>query len=315
MTTLAAPASLPMVLTEVEVESVERLSTSFVRLTLRGAGLPDVGVAGPLWDQRFKLIVPHANGAITTVVDADEGWLGSWMDRPVEERGHMRTYTVRALVGEGESRRLVVDVVIHPGVSGPGADWAAAAEVGSRAVALLPRTGYPFGGIEFAPPVGADLLLVGDETAVPAVCAILELLPDEARGAAFLEVPYADDIQDVRRPAGVEVTWLAREGRAHGAPLTEAVLDRLGGAPTHSDTTDPSQVDPELWETPTWSSSGEPLQGSGLTEGPYARMHAWIAGESTMVTGLRRHLVKELGVDRSQVAFMGYWRRGVAMKS
>ena len=43
--------------------------------------------------------------------------------------------------------------------------------------------------------------------------------------------------------------------------------------------------------------------------------YAWIAGESRVVTGLRRHLVKELGFDRRQVAFMGYWRRGVAMRS
>ena len=33
------------------------------------------------------------------------------------------------------------------------------------------------------------------------------------------------------------------------------------------------------------------------------------------MTGLRRHLVNELGFDRSRVAFMGYWRRGVAMRS
>ena len=59
MTTLAAPATLPMVLTEVEVTAADRLSTSFVRLTLAGAGLADVGVDGPLWDQRFKLVVPH----------------------------------------------------------------------------------------------------------------------------------------------------------------------------------------------------------------------------------------------------------------
>jgi NADPH-dependent ferric siderophore reductase len=43
--------------------------------------------------------------------------------------------------------------------------------------------------------------------------------------------------------------------------------------------------------------------------------YAWIAGESTVVTGLRRHLVNELGLDRGRVAFMGYWRRGVAMRS
>jgi NADPH-dependent ferric siderophore reductase len=34
-----------------------------------------------------------------------------------------------------------------------------------------------------------------------------------------------------------------------------------------------------------------------------------------MVTTLRRALVNELEVDRSRVAFMGYWRRGVAMRS
>lgn len=44
------------------------------------------------------------------------------------------------------------------------------------------------------------------------------------------------------------------------------------------------------------------------------RCYAWIAGESKVVTGLRRHLVTELGMDRSQVAFMGYWREGVAMR-
>lgn len=44
--TVAAPSSLPMVLTEVEVTAVSRLSPSFVRVTLAGAGLGDVGVDG-----------------------------------------------------------------------------------------------------------------------------------------------------------------------------------------------------------------------------------------------------------------------------
>ena len=48
----------------------------------------------------------------------------------------------------------------------------------------------------------------------------------------------------------------------------------------------------------------------GGVEGTYA----WIAGESSVV-GLRRHLVKELGFDCRQVAFVGYWRRCVAMTS
>ena len=43
--------------------------------------------------------------------------------------------------------------------------------------------------------------------------------------------------------------------------------------------------------------------------------YAWIAGESWLVKALRRSLVNELGLERAQVAFMGYWREGVAMKS
>ncbi|MEA5119320.1 MAG: SIP domain-containing protein, partial [Propionicimonas sp.] len=41
-------------------------------------------------------------------------------------------------------------------------------------------------------------------------------------------------------------------------------------------------------------------------------LYAWIAGESGVVTTLRRHLVRDLGLARSQVAFMGYWRIGRA---
>jgi NADPH-dependent ferric siderophore reductase len=321
---VSTAVALPMVLAEVSVASVERLSPSFVRLTLAGDALADIGVDGPWWDQRFKLVVPAAGGALTSVADADETWLSTWLERPVEERGHMRTYTVRSVLGTGLDTRVVVDVVVHPGASGPGADWATSATVGARAVALLPRRGVPFGGIEFIHAPNTDHLLVGDESAVPAVCAILEQLPADVRGAAFLEVPVAEDIQDVRRPAGVSLTWLPRGDRGHGEALHEAVLAHVGGvdAPVPAEV---DEVDPDLWETPTWSSSGESLEvPEDGTEDPVSppaagglspHFHAWIAGESTMVTGLRRHIVKDLGIARSRVAFMGYWRRGVAMKS
>ena len=69
---------------------------------------------------------------------------------------------------------------------------------------MAPRRGFPYGGIEFTPFPGADLLLVGDETAVPAICTVLEQLPADATGTAFLEVPVAGDVQAVRSPAGVE---------------------------------------------------------------------------------------------------------------
>lgn len=305
--------SLPMVLAEVEVAAVTRLSPSFVRLELASPQLADLGIDGPWLDQRFKLVVPHAGGALAPVRDADESWWTTWAERPVEERGHMRTYSVRDVLGTGTDTRLVVDIVVHPaaGEHGPGSDWAIAARPGDRAVVAAPRRGVPFGGIEFAPPADTRLLLVGDETAVPAICRILADLPADAAGAAYLEVPHHLDVQDVRRPAGVSITWLVRDDAPHGARLHAAVLEHLDLEPVAPVEVD--DVDPTLWETPTYSSSGEPLPaGSGRLADD---LYAWIAGEAGMVTGLRRHLVKELGVDRRQVAFMGYWRRGVAMRS
>lgn len=316
-TVTTSGAVLPMVLAEVEVVSAERISPSFVRVVLGGDGLADVGVDGPLLDQRFKLVVPGPGGELASVADADETWLATWSARPVEERGHLRTYTVRRLEHTATGTRVVVDIVVHEGgESGPGAAWALGARPGTRAVVVMPRRGHPFGGIEMDPPPGAELLLVGDETAVPAVCSVLECLADDARGAAYLEVPHASDVQDVRRPAGVEVTWLVRGSRPHGQAVHEAVLAHLG-APIDvpPGPLDPAAVDPDVWETPTWSSSGEPVdEEPPAHEHRLAGLYAWVAGESAMVTALRRHLVRELGVDRRQVAFMGYWRRGDAMR-
>ena len=142
----------------------------------------------------------------------------------------MRTYTVRRVAGEGAETRLAVDIVVHPdhGDIGPGCAWAARATVGDRLVLMAPRRGEPFGGIEFDPGTARRLLLVGDETAVPAICATLEQLPWNATGAAFLEVPTAADVLPVQHPEGVRVVWLARDGDAHGARLQAAVLAHLG---------------------------------------------------------------------------------------
>ncbi len=316
-----ATHDLPMLLEEVEVRRVERLSPSFVRLELGCPAFAELGVDGPWWDQRFKLIVPHApDAALPSFEDADASWFGTWLERPVEERGVMRTYTVREVRGSGADTRLVVDVVLHAdGEVGPGAAWAARAAVGDRAVVLAPRRGQQFGGIEFTPGGAQRVLLAGDETAVPAITSILSQLPPEAHGAAFLEVPHAEDVQSVVHPEGVQVTWLPREGAELGALLHAAVLTHLGCAadPAAGDVAE-DEVDPELWETPTYSSSGEEVLEPAALEAPADvrdGLYLWIAGESRVVTGLRRALVTDHGFDRRQVAFMGYWRRGVAMKS
>jgi NADPH-dependent ferric siderophore reductase len=314
--TMTATHALPMILDEVEVVAVERLSPTYVRVGLGGSVLADFGVDGPLYDQRIKLVFPNAAGALPSFEGADEAWYATWLALPASERGHMRTYTVREVRGSGARTRLVVDFVLHldEGATGPGSAWASRAAVGDRLVLVAPRKGQPFGGIEFAPGGARLLLMAGDETAVPAVCSILEDLPAAARGIAFLEVPDPADAQEVDHPAGVEVIWLPRRGKPLGARLHAAVLDYLGAG--RRALVEPEDVDPDLWETPGYSSSGDDVDPSRSGDGRrYDDLYAWIAGEAGVVTALRRHLVKELGMDRRQVAFMGYWRRGVAMRS
>ena len=310
-------STLPLLLEEVEVRRVERLSPSFVRVELGSPALADLGVEAPWYDQRIKLVFPgEPGGPPPSFAGADESWYATWLERPPAERGHMRTYSVRGVVGTGEDTRLVVDFVLHAdGAHGPGGDWAERAAVGDRVVTLAPRRGEFYGGIEFEPDDASRLLLVGDETAVPAVAAILEQLPAGSRGAVFLEVPLAADVLTLEHPDGVTVRWLPREGGPRGETLHAAVLAHLGTDVRPAEVGD-EEVDPDLWETPLFSSSGEPLDGEARIAGhDWDGLYAWIAGESKVVTGLRRALVKDLGVDRHQVAFMGYWREGVAMKS
>lgn len=316
----------------VTVTSVERLSPSFVRVEFGGDALADLGVDGPWYDQRIKLAFPVEGGPDPAGPPPGEGpWYQRWRELPLEERGHLRTYSVREVRGSGSATRLVVDLVLHlaEGASGPASHWAARARPGDRLVLAGPHRGSPWGGIEFAPPAGTGrLLLAGDETAVPAASRILADLPGDARGAAFLEVPLPGDQLDVEAPAGVAVHWLPREGGAHGAALTAAVLDHLGldgaaaavpGAPGGATTagaadapsTATETVPEQVWETPTYSTSGEdPAETSAGLPGLYA----WIAGESGTVTALRRRLLAA-GVARHQVAFMGYWRLGAAARA
>ena len=80
--------------------------------------------------------------------------------------------------------------------------------------------------------------------------------------------------------------------------LADGTVGR-GAAPSGASTGEFEEVDIDhtiLWET---------------TEG-HGPFYAWLAGEAGVITTLRRHLVKELGVDRKQVSFMGYWRKGRA---
>lgn len=306
---------------DVTVSRVTRLCPSFIRITFTGDDLHLFADNGR--DQRIKFLLPAPCGGWEYLDRQNPDWFTSWRALPEERRNPLRTYTVRAV--RQDMREVDVDIVLH-GDTGPASRWANGAKPGTPLVIMGPNaayTGGSHGGLEFNPPAGSHaLLLAGDETAVPAIAAICESLPEDAIGEVFLEVPHREDRWTLVAPAGVRITWLPREEREHGDVLVPAVkeaADRLlaMGVRPSSDAPlvpEPLDLDGELpdvdidaeilWEVPV-DAAGHPLAQDTV-------LYAWLAGEAGSIKTLRRYLVSEKGVDRKAVAFMGYWRRGRA---
>ncbi|KNC18439.1 sialic acid transporter [Arthrobacter sp. RIT-PI-e] len=330
----------PMVLAfDVVVTRVQQLGANFRRITFGGAGLEAFGVAGDTLDLRIKVIIPSAGRPcpdIASLMRRDDAgsWYQLWLGMDAEERGAMRTYTVRNSRCRGATPEIDVDFVLHlddDGRGGPAAEWAAAARpgdavcvIGPNAAAAQCATAGAYGGGEGRPGLAQHVLLAGAETAVPAISSILESLPEHIGGHAFLEVPDARDFQDIATRSSVTVTWLSRGEAVHGEALDAAVRDAvrvpgwvsLAGPGGAQGGTEPEDVDIDgtiLWETPQRLEAAV-VQSTVNPERPPGTQpfYAWIAGEAAVVRGLRRYLVRDVGVDRKQVAFMGYWRKGRA---
>lgn len=297
------------------VHRIEPLSPHFVRVSFTGDDLVNFGRDG--LDQRIKIIFPHADGSFGDIGTGDpdrEGdWYSAWRALPETERNPFRTYTVRAI--DPEARRLTVDFVVHLDAAGtptgPASAWVAGAQVGDTVLVAGPTRaaeGLSF-GIDWKPGAAREVLLVADETAVPAVCAILEALPAGVRAHALCEIPEAGDALEIGAHDGVTVSWLPREGRPHGALLEAELRVWVAANPatiaaaTAARTQSVEDIDVDtdiLWDSPD------------AAEHPAGDFYAWIAGEASVIKVLRRLLVTENGVDRHRVAFMGYWRAGRA---
>ncbi|MFC4127681.1 siderophore-interacting protein [Nocardia rhizosphaerae] len=252
----------------VRVRRVVRLTPRMVRVTLDCADAAALGDVGP--DQYTKLFfpLPGQDRPVVPPPPAAAGSVLSWYQRylamPDELRPPMRTYTVRAQrPGLGE---LDIDFALHPEHAGPASDWAARAVPGAEIGLLCPPH-----ALYSPPPDPAWQLLVGDETAIPAIGAIVERLAPGAAVRAFVEVAGPDDEQRFDTAGEVHIDWVHRGARPHG----DAVVDAVCAA------TLPGSV-------------------------PYA----WISGEANLVKLVRRNLVRERGVDKRVITFTGYWRRG-----
>jgi NADPH-dependent ferric siderophore reductase len=213
-----------------------------VRVVLGGPGLAGFD-AGRFTDHYIKLLFPDPAAA-------------------PGERARTRTYTVRrwdAVAGE-----LSIDVVVHgdAGVAGP---WAAQAKPGDELSLSGPGGAY-------APDPDADWhLLAGVESALPAIAAAVEQLPEGARAHVFVEVEGPDEEQKLDTAGEVELCWLHRGTAPVGEALVRAVTELALPA------------------------------GAG---------HVFVHGEAGLVKQLRRLLLVERGLPRDRVSISGYWRLG-----
>lgn len=303
----AATVEAPLICSETEVLAVERLGDSYVRLVLAGPDLhswsADVVDPGTVGDAYIKLLVPPRGGRGVVPDVAD---IRGWLALPEDERGWMRTYTVRRsstveLAGE-RVPALTVDLVIHPGLEeGPGSAWAGSVQVGDQVRVLGPGRGHaPWGA--WAPGVASRIVCAGDETAVPALMAIAEELAAEPAGSRdvqiLVEVPTATDAAALKAEAPESVSVVIRDEEP-GTALVRGLAKVLDlGEACVSTVLDGRRPAEREWQAATSVSAGDP--------------YLFLAGEAGLVRAMRRLAVDAAGVPKGSVAFMGYWRRGAA---
>ncbi|SHG81733.1 siderophore-interacting protein [Streptoalloteichus hindustanus] len=250
----------------------ELVSPHFARVTLGRGEIARFAHMG--FDQWFRLVIP--------VADDSESWMprklnalafAKYMTMGRNSRPILRNYSVRGYRPDGpDGPELDVDFVLHgsvaDGTAGRASTWARTCAEGD-AVGILDE------GIGFNPPPSVRrVLLVAEESGLPAMAGILASLPADAEGRAVIEIPTAEDRQPLPAPPGVEVTWLVRDG-AGGLPGSAALAH---------------------------------AQSLPLPAEPF---YGWVVGESTLAVSLRRHWVRA-GVPKGNIMFCGYWKAGRA---
>jgi NADPH-dependent ferric siderophore reductase len=180
---------------KLEVLRVVDLTPRMRRITLGGpelAGFISLGT-----DDHVKLLFPQnaeQTAALETMV------LGAGKDNgPLPE---MRDYTPRRY--DLEKLELDIDFVLHG--DGPASTWAEQARPGQ-----FLHIGGPRGSM-IVPDIFDSYLLIGDETALPAIARRLEGLAANRKALVVIEVENGAEQQVLESAAQVNVIWVLREG-------------------------------------------------------------------------------------------------------
>jgi NADPH-dependent ferric siderophore reductase len=238
-----------------EVISAQRMTPHMQRITLQGEQLNGFVSASP--DDHVKLLFPNEDGELVFPKPGPDGPAFP----PGVKPSPMRDYTPRE--HDAVRNQLVIDFVLHG--DGPASTWAQNAEPGQRIGVAGPRGSF----------VVADdfdhYVLIGDETALPAIGRRLDEMPAGAHVMVLVEIPERADRQPLVSQADVEVTWLERHGLdATSSELLESALRELPALP------------------------GDTFY--------------WIAAESRRARAMRRYLADERGVPKEWIRATGYWK-------
>lgn len=174
----------------------------------------------------------------------------------------MREYTPRAY--DTEARTLVLDFALHD--AGPATQWAIDAQIGSQLTIGGPRGSRVIKGVQ-------NWLLIGDETALPAIGRRIEELAPGDHATALITVCGAEDEQQFTSAGTQDIRYIHR-------PETEA-----------------DKVEPFL----------AALADLELAEDTFV----WVAAEAYVARALRAHFL-DAGLPKVWLKTAGYWTRGQA---
>ena len=177
-----------------EVVRVVDLTPRMRRITLGGPELAGFISLGS--DDHIKLLFPQ-NAAEQAALESPTFNIKGDGPQPA-----MRDYTPRRFdldIGE-----LDIDFVLHG--DGPASTWAEQAKPGQ-----FLHIGGPRGSM-IVPDMFDSYLLIGDETALPAIARRLESLAANRRALVIVEVENGKEQQVLHSAAEVNVIWVLREG-------------------------------------------------------------------------------------------------------
>lgn len=238
------------------VVEAEQISPLMMRVKLQSEDF--AGFVSAAYDDHVKVFFPEAGEGFVAPTRGDNGLVF-----PDGKRPPARDYTPRYF--DAENNALTIDFVLHG--DGPAGSWAADAKVGDVIGIGGPRGSFVVRG-EYD-----YYLLIGDETALPAIGRRLEELPKEAQVIALIEVATDAEQQKIDAPQNARIIWITRNGEPIGQP--NLLLDAV--------------------------KSLKLPEGDG---------YIFVAGEAAMSKAVRTYFVDEHQHNPDWIKAAAYWRMG-----